>query len=291
MPPPVAPAYLPDQLADIWLAAYIDAGGNESPVTAAAFAVRVMRGTEEPPASLGQSRAAIGALYDSHFGGNRRDDGTFRFDELGYIVEVEEMRDTLRGFGLSPDIWEDRFDDLIDGDVSSAEFDDRVRLGYQEIVERAPEIAEFYQANFGLEGLEPEDVIAAFLDPGVGEEILAGRARVSLIGGTARQRGFQVGVEFAQQLLDIGLDTSDEAQQFFGTAVEQVPLFNVLAERHFDPDDDFDLFEFTAASLFNDPVQRRRMARLIASERSQFAPASGIQRDRALGSLTGLEPR
>ena len=289
MPAPVAPAYLPAQLADIWLLAYIDAGGNESPVTAATFALRVMRGIEAPPATVGLSRESIAATYDNFFGGNRRADGTFRFDELGYVVETEEMRDSLRSFGLTPDLFESRFADLIGGDVSSSEFEERVTLGYQEIIDRALEIAEFYQATFGLEGLEPEDIVAAFIDPQVGEEILAGRARVSLVGGTARQAGFQIAADFAQNLLNQGLDTADEAQQFFGTASEQVPLFDVLANRHFDPDDDFDIFEFTAASLFNDPAQRRRMARLISQERSQFGSTGGFIRDRNTGGLTGLE--
>ncbi len=288
---PIAPAYLPEQLADIWLAAYIDAGGNESPTTAASFAVRVMRGIENPPDGFALSRPAIASIYDTHFKGNRRDDNTFRFDELGYVIETEEMRDTLRSFGLEPAPWENRFAGLIGGDVSSAEFEDRVRLGYTEIIDRAPDIAAFYQQEYGLAGLEPEDIIAAFIDPDLGEEILSGRARVSLVGGTARQAGFQIAADFAQTLLDQGLDTSDEAQQFFGTATEQIPLFNVLAQRHFDPDDDFDLFEFTSASLFNDPVQRRRMARLISQERSQFGQSAGIVRDRQTGSLTGLEAR
>jgi hypothetical protein len=65
----------------------------------------------------------------------------------------------------------------------------------------------------------------------------------------------------------------------------------VLANRHFDPDDDFDIFEFTAASLFNDPVQRRRMARLIAQEQAQFGSTGGFARDRGTGGLAGLEVR
>lgn len=291
MPPPVAPSYLPEQLADIWLRAYIDAGGNESPVTAGTYALRVMRGIETPPEGFTLSREAIASIYDTHFKGNRRSDGTFRFDELGYVIETEEMRDTLRSFGFEPAAWESRFPDLIGGDVSSGEFEERVRLGYQEIIDRAPEIAEFYRSEFGLTGLEPEDIIAAFIDPGIGEEILAGRTRVALVGGSARQQGFQIAASFAQTLLDQGLDTFDEAQQFFGTAQEQIPLFNVLAQRHFDPDDDFDIFEFTAASLFNDPVQRRRMARLIAQERTQFEETGPFARDQQTGSLTGLEVR
>lgn len=287
MTAPVAPPYLPQDLADIWLAAYIDAGGNESPVTAADYALRVMRGIEQPPPSLGTSQGAIANLYDQYFEGNRRADGTFRFDELGYVVEVDAMADSFRTFGVDPELFRGRFGELIGGDVSAAELEGRLQLGYDEIINRAPEIAEYYAATYGLAGLEPEDVFAAFVDPTVGEEILAGRARASLIGGTGAQAGFNIVKQFSEELVD-RIRSIDQIEEFFGGASNQIPLLRRLAERHFDPNDDFDLRDYAAATLYDDPVQRRRIARLVAAEQASFGTGAGVSRDRTTGSLTGL---
>lgn len=284
----LAPAYLPDELKEIWLAAYIDAGGTEGGLGALSYALEVMRGIRTPPGTVGMSQSAIANLYDRFFGGNRRDDGTFRFDELGYTEERLEFADVIGSYGIRPEVWESRFEELIAGDVSVGEFDQRITLGYELIYERAPEVAAFYAREYGSTNMTPEDILAAFLDPDVGTEILERNASVSIIGGTAQQFGFRIAADFAERLLIQGVEGLEGSQDLFGAAQEQLPILEALAKRHNDPDDDFDLYEFASAYVFNDPQQRRRMARLIAQERSLFTGGKvGVARDRS-GGLTGL---
>lgn len=284
----LAPAYLPNELKEIWLAAYIDAGGTEGGSGALSYALEVMRGLRTPPNTVRMSQSAIASLYDRFFGGNRRDDGTFRFDELGYTEERLAFADVIGNYGIRPDVWESRFEELIAGDVSVGEFDQRIALGYELIYERAPEVAAFYAREYGSINMQPEDILVAFLDPDVGTEILQRNASVSLIGGTAEQFGFNIAADFAQRLLIQGVEGIEGSQDLFGAAREQLPILEALAKRHNDPDDDFDLYEFASAYVFNDPQQRRRMARLIAQERALFTGGKvGVARDRS-GGLTGL---
>ena len=54
-----------------------------------------------------------------------------------------------------------------------------------------------------------------------------------------------------------------------------LPALQVLAARHADPDDTFDLGEFTQAQIMNDPMQRQRIRRLVAQEQSDFSQGAG----------------
>jgi hypothetical protein len=68
---------------------------------------------------------------------------------------------------------------------------------------------------------------------------------------------------------------------------------NVLAKRHADPDDTFDLNEFVASEIYDDPEQRRRIRRLVSQERSLFANIGAqtqFSRTR-VGGITGLTER
>jgi hypothetical protein len=76
------------------------------------------------------------------------------------------------------------------------------------------------------------------------------------------------------------------------SAANLVPALNVLTRRHADPDDTFDLEEFVAADLFEDPTQRRRMRRLVNQERASFTGGRpGTLSTLQTGGVTGLRAR
>ena len=106
------------------------------------------------------------------------------------------------------------------------------------------------------------------------------------IGGEAATRGFNIGKGMSEELFRAGLGRN-EAAGFFGQAATQLPGLDVLARRHEDPDDDFDLEELTKAMIYDDPEERRRMRRLVAQERSTFTDVGNLARGRT-GGVAGL---
>ena len=81
------------------------------------------------------------------------------------------------------------------------------------------------------------------------------------------------------------------ADRFFGEAANLLPTLSVLARRHEDPEDDFTLDDFVASDIHSDPLQARRMRRLVRQEQSQFANITGSLRyrqDQRTGLRTGL---
>jgi len=230
-------------------------------------------------------------VYNQFLPGNRREDGSLRYDENTYFGLIESYEDTLLSVNLNPDIFRHLFVDNIEGLTSPAEFAGRVNAVYERVVQNLPETAEWAANAFGLDN-SVQGILAMAIDPGVGQAILDRRIAMSEVGGAAAAKNFTVGVDLAERMVQFGLDTTAESLDYFAQATDIIPAISVLAQRHADPDDSFDLTEFTNAQLFGDPEQRRRMRRLMDQERASFgADAALAIRQNQEGSLTGLMER
>ena len=162
--------------------------------------------TGDPNVAISNVRRTT--AYDTAFPGNKRPDGTVKFDEVTYQGLRESYIGTLAEFGVprntSVDLLDDRFTGLVEGEVSAREFAQRVGAVFQGVQENIPEVTEFYRENFGLE-LTPEAIFVGALDPTVGEEIVSGRITTAQIGGEAARAGFEISGEFAQRLQRDGI--------------------------------------------------------------------------------------
>jgi hypothetical protein len=263
------PPWLPKGAADVWLEAW---KLDDTP----GFAIDQVRKHGD---------------YGIWFPGNVREDGSTIMSEDEYVANIESYKDSLLSIGVNPDLFDEQFPNLIQGLVDPGEFNQRVQTMYESVLVAAPAIRDYYAAEYSFD-MTDSAIIASFLDPDIGQAIITRRIAISEVGGEASQRSFNVGAAFSERLVQAGLDTQGEAAQFFAEADMMIPAISVLAARHQDPDDDFDLEEFTQATIFGDPDQRRRMRRLMAQERSSFGA------DRSLtvtggdrGLLTGLESR
>ena len=58
--------------------------------------------------------------YDRWFAGNRRRDGTVRFDEGTYMSVRREFRSSVLALGINPDLFDDEFVRAIKGEASPA---------------------------------------------------------------------------------------------------------------------------------------------------------------------------
>ena len=235
--------------------------------------------TGDPQVAIAEVRR--NPAYEIAFPGNKRPDGTVKFDEVTYTGLKESYIGTLQEYGIprntSVDLLTDRFTGLIEGEVSAREFAQRVDAVYQGIQENIPEVTEFYRENFGLE-LTPEAIFVGALDPTVGEEIVAGRITTAQIGGEAARAGFQISGDFAQRLQRAGISQA-QARQLFTTAQTELPRLQELQTRGgvTDPEQ-FTLEQFTEAAVFQSPEELEEIRLLEAEEASRFAPVGGAAR-------------
>jgi hypothetical protein len=259
---------------------------NMPPDVLALFASEWSR-TGDPQVAIAEVRRSD--VYEIAFPGNKRPDGTVKFDEVTYTGLKESYIGTLAEYGIprntSVDLLTDRFTGLIEGEVSAREFAQRVDAVYQGIQENIPEVTEFYRENFGLE-LTPEAIFVGALDPTVGEEIVAGRITTAQIGGEAARAGFEITGDFAQRLQRAGISQA-QARQLFTSAETELPRLQELQTRGgVETPDQISLEEFTEAAVFQSPEELEEIRQLEAEEASRFAPVGGAARRGA--RVTGL---
>ncbi len=235
--------------------------------------------TGDPQVAIAEVRRS--PAYEIAFPGNKRPDGTVKFDEVTYTGLKESYIGTLQEYGIprntSVDLLTDRFTGLIEGEVSAREFAQRVDAVYQGIQENIPEVTEFYRENFGLE-LTPEAIFVGALDPSVGEEIVAGRITTAQIGGEAARAGFEITGDFAQRLQRAGISQA-QARQLFTSAQSELPRLQELQARGgvVEPEQ-FTLEQFTEAAVFQSPEELEEIRQLEAEEQSRFTPIGGAAR-------------
>ena len=233
----------------------------------------------DPQVAISEVRRS--PAYEIAFPGNKRPDGTVKFDEVTYTGLKESYIGTLQEYGIprntSVDLLTDRFTGLIEGEVSAREFAQRVDATFQGIQENIPEVQAFYRDNFGLD-LTPEAIFIGALDPTVGEEIVAGRITTAQIGGEAARAGFEISGEFAQRLQRAGVSQA-QARQLFTAAESELPrLQSLQAARGVEEEQQLSLEEFAEAAVFQSPEELQQIRRVEEEQRAEFAPTLGAVR-------------
>ena len=251
---------------------------NMPPDVLGLFAAEWAR-TGDPQVAIAEVRRS--PAYEIAFPGNKRPDGTVKFDEVTYTGLKESYIGTLQEYGIprntSVDLLTDRFTGLIEGEVSAREFAQRVDAVYQGIQENIPEVTTFYRENFGLE-LTPEAIFVGALDPTVGEEIVAGRITTAQIGGEAARAGFEISGEFAQRLQRAGISQA-QARQLFTAAESELPrLQSLQTARGVETEQQLSLEDFAEAAVFQSPEELEQIRRVEEEQRAEFAPTVGATR-------------
>jgi len=227
--------------------------------------------------------------YETWFPGNLTDDGRVRYSEAVYGRTIAEYDEVFMNVGIDPSVFRDRYGEFIAGDVTPQELElNRVNPMFDRVLSRSEALKEIYANYFNVEFTDSA-LLASALDPDLGERILTQQITIAEIGGAAAVREFDVSRQFASMLSERGMD-QDRANAVFGSARALLPILDVLARRHSDPDETFDLEEFVGGVELDDEEQRRRMDRLAAQEGSLFTGGKQISYSQGkTGGLGGLE--
>jgi len=188
------------------------------------------------------------------------------------------------GLNTSTGLWDDQITAAMIGGRSPAEFEAAASEVYDRVISASDAIKQVYSDNFGID-MTTEAIIASVLSPALGDKIISTEISMAEIGGAAVESGFSLTQQRQEEIAERGI-TLDQARDIYSQAQSSVPILDILAARHDDPDDDFDLFEFEQSEIFNDPFQNRRIRRLIGQERSSFGAGPSARSTR--GGLTGL---
>jgi hypothetical protein len=227
--------------------------------------------------------------YKTEFPGNYNPEtGQVRYNEVTYKALEQSYIGTLAEYGIpretSKVLLADKFVQLLEGEVSAREFQQRVSASYEGIVDNIQGVQNFFSTNYNVD-LTPEAIFMGALDPAVGEEIVSGRITASQIGGEASRAGFTITRSDAENLRRAGL-TQEQARQLYTAAQTQLPRLRDAQSIVEPSSTPITLEEFTQAVVFQDPEQLENLRRIEAEEKSLFTPIGGPARQGA--RVTGL---
>lgn len=239
----------------------------------------------------GSAEAALAAMrqhsaYEQYFAGNLRDDGTVRLTEQEYMSTVESYEQSFSQYGVPTDVIEDRFPDLIRGNVRPEEVDNRLDFVYSQVASRSSEIRNFYREVAGINASDSA-IFTSVIRPDISLPEIERRVRKAQIGGTASEYDFNIAMQEARRLEEFGLDRQG-AQRLYSEASRQLPQLQQLIDRHEDPNDEFSLRDYTDALVFEDADQMRTIERLFSTEQAQFLGDTRMRMDQETGGVRGL---
>lgn len=242
--------------------------------------------TGSPQRALNAVRS--GESYQQVFPGIRRDDGSLRMSEQEYFQTVDAYTQSLAARNLNPGTFESRLPQLLEGEVSPREFEQRLSAVEENVDQASDEVREFYADNYGI-NMTREAILGSAIDPEINQALLGKRISASQIGGEAAMAGFERSRQRAEQLAEADVGR-EQARQVYSRARRAVPQLQTLVERFNDPGDPFDIRDFEEAVVFGDADVQRRIERRRAEEASLFSPRRGAVAGEE-GALSGLRRR
>ena len=191
--------------------------------------------------------------------------------EETYVALERSYAQTLHQYGMPASFYDDPsdFGDLIAGDVSVAEFTNRVALASEAAQATTGEVRDQLSAYYGInEG----DITAYYLDPERATSIFEERERLGAarIGGIAAETGFgTIGRQTAERLRAAGV-TETKARQGFQEIAQ-----STIAEESVGDIGDITRTQLVGAEFGTDPEAARRIEKRRQTRLSKFAQSGG----------------
>lgn len=177
-------------------------------------------------ALYGDANVAIGLtrktpVWDKYFGYLKRDDGTLIMSELEAMSNMYSYKSTLGEYGIEDTtMFENQFKDLIKNGVAPIEFEERVALIYNEVIDDIPEVQKLYAEQFGIQA-DKTAILGSLLNKDVEDGLLANQIDTLQLQAEATSRGFTTSFERAKDLRLRGL-TREMGKSLYGTAAQTI---------------------------------------------------------------------
>lgn len=212
-----------------------------------------------------------------------------------YIALEDQYQNVMRNYGLPSSYWskdsigtQAGFNQLISGDVSSAELESRLIEAQQKVNNANPEVAQALKQFYP--DITKGDILAYSLDPKNALNDIKRKVAAAEIGGSALAQGLGTSATSAEQLASAGI-TKAQAQQGYQQIAGYLPTATALSDiyagqglgAYGQSAAEADVFGTTGSA-----EAARKRKKLSQLEQAQFAAQSGtaqsgaLSRDRAL---------
>ena len=199
--------YLPEQIVKAYAQGYVNYGGNKE------LALAYTRGTKE---------------YQDTFSYLIRDDGSLRMSELEAMSNIESFKSTLAEVGITDFTeFQDEFEEMIGGHetgspVSPLEFQQRIDLVYNNVIDRIPEVKRLFAEEYGID-TDNATIFASLINPKIEDKVLKGTIATVNIAAEATSRGFTYSFDKFNRLklLGMNIETAAKVYESAGSLIEQ----------------------------------------------------------------------
>lgn len=210
--------------------------------------------------------------YQRRFSGNakRRAAGFEELDPATYLSLEQSYREILASNGMPSNFYDsnDDFADLIGGNVSVSELNERVQEGYRAVADADPAVrAQMYR----LYGIRENELAAYFIDPNRARPLLSAadyrrQARAAQIAARGEeQAGVSLTGELAEDLARRGI-TEEEAARGFGEIGALGELRQQFAGEEAISQDELVQQQFGVDINARERLRRRQQGRVAAFE-------------------------
>jgi len=252
----------------------------------------ILQGITDPVQLLNEVRST--PAYEERFPGlkERRDAGFPPMSESEYIQYESVVFSLLRSYnisdvfgtgGISGSEFKSKISELISGDVTAQEFSARLDKGYASVVDNIDEVEETFRSFYGTE-IGESTLLAYFLDPAKGIELIEDQVATSQVGAVASRFGLNINQIQSGRLQEGGITQKLAREGFAEVAREKGSLTKLAKIHNIEPLSDKDLSDYV---FHEDPEVAAQRKQIFDTALSEFQ-AGGTTRFTQEGGLASL---
>tara|TARA_R100000008_G_scaffold70079_2_gene47576 strand:+ start:11515 stop:12621 length:1107 start_codon:yes stop_codon:yes gene_type:complete len=166
----------------------------------------------DPQVAIGLTRKS--SEWENQFGYLKRADGTLIMSELDAIGNITSYKNTLKEYNISDfSLFEKKFEGMVASGVSPLEFQDRIDLVYNAVIDDIPEVQRLYAEQYGINASK-EAIFGALINKDVEDAVLANEITTLQLQAEGTSRGFSTSFARADELRLLGLDRSGASKLY-----------------------------------------------------------------------------
>lgn len=171
--------------------------------------------TGDATRSIGMLRQS--AVWEKEFGYLKRDDGSLIMSELDAVSNIASYKNTLFEYNIKDfTLFEDKFKNLISTEVSPLEFQQRIDLVYNQVIDDIPKVKELFARDYGIEATD-DAILGALINEDVEQGLLSNQITTLQIEAEAAAAGFNTSFARFETLRREGL-TREKARTLYRNA-------------------------------------------------------------------------
>ena len=240
--------YLPESVVKAYAQGYVKYGGDRD------LALAYTRSTKE---------------YKDNFDYLVREDGTLIMSEIEAMSNIESFKSTLAEVGIT-DFTEftKQFEGMITNKTSPSEFQQRIDLVYNNVIDRIPEVKELFAQQYGID-TDDATIFASLINPNIEDKVLKGTISTINIAAEATSRGFAYSFDRFNRLKQLGM-TVETARGVYETAGSLIESAKSVGR-------DLGISTIEEAAL-GDVESARRLQRITGEIESQSGIRAGARK-------------